>query len=364
LTREPLYPRVHDWDNLLLAHRKAARGKRGQDPAARFEVDLADRLLRIQAELRQKTYRPWPYHSFWIHEPKRRLISAAEFEDRVVHHALCNVIEPLFERRFIFDSYANRKGKGTHLAVDRCQHFSRRHRYVLQCDVRQHFPSLDHEVLMGTLTRVIRDPDVLWLYRTILDSGCGVLSEAYDMTYFPGDDLLAVLRPRGLPIGNLTSQFWSNCYLDPFDHFVKRQLRCRAYVRFVDDFLLFADDRKTLWTWKRAVVERLATLRLGIHEQRAQVRPVTAGIPWLGFVVYPTHRRVKRRNVLGYRRRLRRLLRDYEHGRVSFGELQASIRGWVEHVRYGDTWGLRSNVLGEVRLKPASVSSVGRRRTR
>lgn len=192
---------------------------------------------------------------------------------------------------------------------------------------------------------------MLWLCRRILESGIDVLDGQYDMVYFLGDDLFSVNRPRGLPIGNLTSQFWSNCYLDPFDHFVKRRLRCRGYCRFVDDFMPFADDRKTLWARKRALVERLAALRLTLHEERAQVRPVTAGIPWLGFVVYPTHRRVKRRNVVGFRRRLRGLIRRYEIGEIGFVELYESIRGWVEHVRYADTWGLRRAVLGQLRCR-------------
>ncbi len=137
---------------------------------------------------------------------------------------------------FISDSYANRVGKGTHRALDRCQEFARRYRYVLPCDVRQFFPSIDHAVLRGILGRVIADEDVLWLVDRILESGSGVLSEAYDVVYFPGDDLFAAVCPRGLPIGNLTSQFWANCYLDPFDHFIKRELRCRGYLRYVDDF--------------------------------------------------------------------------------------------------------------------------------
>jgi retron-type reverse transcriptase len=132
-----LYPRVCTWDNLYQAWRQARKGKRGRSPAATFEYDLEGNLVALQRELVAGTYRPGAYSSFYIHEPKRRLISAAPFRDRVVHHALCNVIEPLFERRFISDSYANRKNKGTHKALDRCQQAACRFRYVLQCDVRR-----------------------------------------------------------------------------------------------------------------------------------------------------------------------------------------------------------------------------------
>ncbi len=149
------------------------------------------------------------------------------------------------------------------------------------------FQSIDHAILRGILARKLHDPGVVWLIDRILESGAGVLSEEYEMVYFPGDDLFAANRPRGLPIGNLTSQFWANCYLNPFDHFVKRELRCPAYLRYVDDLLLFGDDKGQLWDWKAAAVERLAGLRLTIHDECAQVRPTTEGIPFLGFVVYP-----------------------------------------------------------------------------
>ena len=141
-----LFPQVIAWENLLLAWRKARKGKRGHPPAAMFEANAGENLLALQEELATHRYVPGDYVSFYIHEPKRRLISAAPFRDRVVHHALCNVIEPLFERRFIHDSYANRVGKGTHAALDRCQQFARRYPYVLQCDVRQFFPAIDHAI--------------------------------------------------------------------------------------------------------------------------------------------------------------------------------------------------------------------------
>ena len=189
MTISSMYASIVDWDNLWLAYRKAAQGKRGAASVARFEIQVADRLVELQAELRAKTYRPGPYTHFTIHEPKRRKISAAPFRDRVVHHALCNVIEPLFEARFITDSYANRVGKGTHRAIDRLQQFARRYRYVLRLDVVQHFPSLDHAILRAAIAEVIQDADVLWLVDVILASGAGVLADEYDMVYFPGDDL-------------------------------------------------------------------------------------------------------------------------------------------------------------------------------
>lgn len=271
-----------------------------------------------------------------------------------MHHALCNRLEPIFDRRFIPDSYANRKGKGTHAAIDRLQYFARQFRYVLRADVVQHFPSLDHAILRSEIARAISDTDILWLIDQILTSGEGILGDEYNIVYFPGDDLFAVNRPRGLPIGNLTSQFWSNVYMNPMDHFVQRELRCPAYLRYVDDFALFGDDKRQLWEWKQAIIARLGRLRLTMHESEAQVIPTRVGIPWLGFIVYPDHRLLKRRNAVNFRRRLERNIDLYQSGQISFAELDASVQGWINHVSYADTWGLRRHVFEShpFRLRP------------
>jgi RNA-directed DNA polymerase len=344
-TYRNLYPQVWDFENLYKSYRKARRGKRSKPGPAAFERIQEDELLTLQGELLNHTYKPGAYHSFYIHDPKTRLISAAPFRDRVVHHALVNILEPIWEPMFIFDSYANRVGKGTHRAIDRCQYFTRRYHYCLQCDVKQFFPSIDHAMLRAMLSHLLRDGQVLWLCDQFLASGVGVLSEAYDMVYFPGDDLFASLRPRGLPIGNLTSQFWANIYLNPLDQFIKRELHCAGYLRYVDDFLLFGDDKHQLWSWLQEVIGKLAELRLTLHKHRAQVYPVSTGIPFLGFRIYPTHRLVKRRKVVQYRRKLHNLLCGYNRGVIQLDALQASLQGWVNHVRYADTWGLRRSML-------------------
>ncbi len=273
----------------------------------------------------------------------------------MVHHALCNIIEPIFERGFIYDSYANRVGKGNHRALDRAQSYARRYRYTLPCDVRQFFPSVDHQILRHILACRLPDQDVMWLVDQILASGVGVLSEEYQMVWFPGDDLLAANRPRGLPIGNLTSQFWANGYLNGFDHFVKRELRCAAYLRYVDDVLLFGDEVRQLWGWKGAIIERMARLRLSIHEERAQVRPVTEGFPFLGFVVYPHKRRLKRRKGVAYARKFQALVEDYADGHIPLERVTASVQGWANHASYGDTLGLRRALLESV-IVPARPS--------
>lgn len=350
-----MYAKICRWENLRLAHHKAARGKRGKRAAAAFEYNLADRLLALQEELSTQTYQPGPYHSFYIHDPKRRLISATPFRDRVIHHALCNVIEPIFERSFIYDSYANRVDKGTHRAMDRAQKYARRFGYVLQIDVEQFFPAIDHPILRSTLARKLDDPDVLWLIDQILAGGASVLTEEYRMRYFPGDTLLDALRPRGLPIGNLTSQFWANCYLNPFDHFVVRELGCRGYVRYVDDVLLFANDKQTLWAWREAIIGRLARLRLAIHPG-AHPRPTAEGFPFLGFVIYPTHRRLKRRKAVAYRRKLKQLIAGWVTGERTQEAVMASLLGWINHARFGDTWGLRRSLVAHLPTQPGGVA--------
>ncbi len=284
-----------------------------------------------------------------MHGPKRRKISAAPFRDRVVHHALCRVIEPWFDRRFIPDSYANRVGRGTHRAVDRLQQFARRYRYGLRLDIVKHFPSIDHALLLEEIGRAPIDVGIRDLCAAIIASGKGVLDDEAKPCYFPGDDLFALLRPRGLPIGNLTSQFWSNVYLNPLDQFVKRELRCTAYLRYVDDMALFSDSKRELWDWRQAVVERLDRLRLRIHEFSAQVAPVSRGIPWLGFVIFPTHRLLKARMGRKGRKRLIQRWAEYREGRISFAEFDATVQGWVNHLRQADTWGLRRHIFNTIR---------------
>jgi len=346
-----MYSELISWDNLLLAYQKASKGKRGHANVAAFDHRLEDNLLQLQVELQTFAYRPGAYASFHIHEPKRRLISAAPFRDRVVHHALCNLIEPIFERSFISDSYANRIGKGTHRALNRAQEFSRKYEYVLQCDVKQFFPSVDHVLLRAEFRKKIADEHVLWLCDRILASGIGVLSNEYEMTWFLDDDLLAPLRPRGIPIGNLTSQFWGNVFMNPFDHFIKRGLRCEAYLRFVDDFLLFAPDKETLWAWLAAIQSRTERMRLSIHPNAAP-RPVTEGFTFLGFQIFPQHRRLKRQKGLYYQRKLKTLRNDYAERCITFEQLTASVQGWSNHVRYGNTVGLRKSIFKRQSISP------------
>lgn len=346
-TYRNLWSQLISFENLCTAWRNARRGKRGKPAVAEFEIAAEDHIFALQAQLDEGRYQPGRYHSFpLVENGKRRMVSAAPFPDRVIHHALCQLIVPIWEARFHAHSYACRPGKGTHKAVLRCQELSRRHRYVLQCDVKQFFPSIDHAILRGVLARHIADKRVLALIDAILAGGEDVLRHEYTLVYFPGDDLFAANRPRGLPIGNLTSQFWANCLLHPLDLFISQELRCVGFVRYCDDFLLFADDKPTLHRWREQVLAFAADLRLTLHEQRAQVYPAHTGIPWLGWVVYPDHKLLKRRCGIAFARRLRIAAEQAGRGERSYASLTTTIRSWVSHAAFGDTYRLRSKLLG------------------
>ena len=330
-----LYDQITRWKNLLNASLRARRGKRFRPNVARFEYDVEFELLRVQQELREQTYRPGPYRQFVIHEPKRRVISAAPYRDRVVHHALCNVIEPIFESRFIYDSYACRRGKGTHAAVERANNFARRFNYVLQADVEKFFPSVDHRILLTQVGRKIKDPRMMWLLGLIVShSG----QQRQPQRWFPGDDLLTPQeRPCGLPIGNQTSQFLANVMLDPVDHYIKEQLRVVGYVRYADDLLLFADDKRQLVQFRDELYQCFAKLRLTLHPNKTVIYPVSNGIPFLGYRIFPTHRMLSKRHVHRFRRRLRAMQRAYASGRMKPDEIRRRLVSWQGHASHASS---------------------------
>ncbi len=338
-----LFERFCSFENLYEAYRKARKGKRGKASVAEFEYSQEEELIKLADELSSGAWKPGGYANFYIHEPKKRLISAAPFRDRVVHHALCNILEPDWERRFIFDTYANRKYKGTHRAILRASEFSKKFKYVLQCDIEQFFPSIDHAILRGKIAAYLDDKDLINVADLILQSGMVAQTEQYEMKWFAGDDLFSFSRPRGLPIGNLTSQFWGNVFLCFFDHFVKRELRVEGYLRYVDDFLLFSNDKQELNEWKEKILQHMSKLRLTLHEP--QVFPVNTGIPFLGFRIYPTHRRLKKRRGIAFQRRFRHLYRQWVGCEIARPRLDDSARSWSAHASWGDTYGLRRSVL-------------------
>lgn len=341
-----LWPQVIDFENLLLAARQAERGKRFRPNVLAFNYNREQELLKLHRALKNKTYQPGRYTTFQVYSPKPRLISAAPYRDRVVHHALCNVIQPIFERTFIFDSYANRLGFGTHRALRRFTHFARTSCYVLQCDVRKYFPSIDHVILKALIRRKIKCQDTLWLIDTIID---GSNPQEPSIEYFPGDTLLTPLEHRkGLPIGNLTSQFFANIYLNGFDHFVKEELKAPKYLRYVDDFALFSDDYDYLFDARAAIEEYLASLRLRIHPIKSQLFETAYGANFVGFRVFQDRIRVRSDNLRRARSRFKQLQRAYSKDRISFERLSQSVQSWAAHLKHGDTGHLREDIFHQL----------------
>ncbi|MEK6804215.1 MAG: reverse transcriptase/maturase family protein [Nitrospirota bacterium] len=340
-----IWGQLTSFEHLLRAYRTARRGKRGRPGVAEFGLNLEHELLTLQRALREGTYRPGNYRLFTIYERKPRVIAAAPFCDRVVHHAIMNLIEPPLDQTFIADSYACRHGKGVHAAVDRYQAWAQTYRYALKMDVRQYFPSIDHGLLKEKLRRRIKDPRVLDLLDRIIE---GSPRGDPEPCYLPGDDLFTPFERRaGIPIGNLTSQFFANLYLDDLDHDIKQVLRVRPYLRYVDDMVVLDDDKARLADIRDAVRERLVADRLRLHPCKAHVTRVIDGLNLLGYMVYPNQRRLRNDNGHRFARRLRAMAKAYRAGRLDWADVAASIHSWVGHAKHADTEGLRRAIFSQ-----------------
>ena len=348
-----LFPRIASFSALEAAAQRAARSKRRKPGVAAFLVNLETEVLRLEHELCSGTWRPGRYVEIAIRDPKPRMVSAAPFRDRVVHHALCAVIEPLFERGFIADSYANRRGKGTHRAVARYERFRDRHRHVLRCDLYRYFPAIDHAILKADLRRRIRCAPTLALVDAIID---GSNPQEPVHLYYPGDDLFTPFeRRRGLPIGNLTSQLFANVHLDGLDHYVKEVLRAPGYLRYVDDFALFHDNAAVLEEWRVRIAAYLARRRLSLHPRKTYVAATAEPTTFLGYVLLPDgRRRLPEANVRRFRGRLRSMRDRVRAGTTTPEEARPRIASWVAHARHANTRRLRRALLGGGPFDPAA----------
>lgn len=339
-----LYGEICSFGNLVWAAQRAQQCKRFREDVLAFNYERERHLHALREGLLGKTYRPGPYRTFVVYEPKRRFISAAPYRDRVVHHALCGVIGPLFDATLIDSTYANRVGKGTHKALAHFVRLARRHRYVLLADIERHFPSLDHGVLRAKLARKIKCRDTLWLAGLILDHSNE--QEAGCDPYFEGDDLLTPLeRRRGLPIGNLTSQMWSNVYLSALDHAVAGRFGGGRYVRYVDDIALFGDDAGELREAREFMETVLARDRVRLHPVKTHVIETRHGANFLGFRVLPDRLRLRQENLRRARRRMRGMQRQYAAGHLTIGQVSQAVQSWCAHCGHGDTWRLRERVF-------------------
>jgi retron-type reverse transcriptase len=345
-----LFPQIASFSGLLVAARKAVNGKRKKPGAASFFANLERELLRLERELRGSTYRPGRYVEILVRDPKERLVSAAPFRDRVVHHALCAVICPIFEAGFIGNTFANRAGKGTHAAIRVYERHRDNHAHVLRADIFRYFPSIDHAILKSLFRRRIACEKTLALMDTIVDASNA--QEPVEL-HFPGDDLFEPYRRRrGLPIGNLTSQFFANLYLDRFDHWVSEHLGA-PYVRYVDDFALFQDDPGVLTDWRDQIERYLEGRRLKLHPRKTVILATTEPTAFLGFELHAGPRkhaggkagrggrRLPEDNVSRFRNRLRGLRDRWQAGTVSSAEIEARIGAWIAHADHADTFWLR-----------------------
>jgi len=341
-----IYNKVISKENLYRAAYMAARGRKYRRTTADFSFCLEEEIQQLREELLMKTYRHGRYKLFTIRDPKVREIAAAPFRDKVVHHAVHDVIEPLIDKSFIYDSYACRKGKGTHKAVDRAQEFLRANRYCFHGDVKKYFPSIDHGILKGLLRRRIADRDTLWLLEDVINSAVGLLAG------------LPVSRFAGLPIGSLTSQFFANLYLNELDYYIKFDLRARYYLRYMDDFLIFHNSKEWIKEVKIKIRQFLKErLALVLHEGKSQVFRSEDGIKFLGFRLYKDYRRLATDNVRRFKRRLRRFAYLLKDGKISAREIRDSIQCWRVHAEYANTAGLRKGIAEKI--EPAGL--IGRR---
>lgn len=332
-TYKDLYPGVYAFDALHSAYRRARLGKRHNAEVLRFERNLEGELIELQNELIWSEYRTGPYRAFYVYEPKKRVVAALPFRDRVLQHSLVAQIEPIWEARFIHHSYACRPGRGMHAGADQAQAWlravQREHgrAYVLKADVSKYFASIDHDILLELLARHIACPRTLALCEEIIG------------TWSPG-----------LPIGNLTSQLWANVYLHELDRFVKHELRARRYMRYMDDFAIVHHDKQALQRMRGEIEGFLAhRLRLRLND-KTQVFPVGQrhgrALDFLGYRIWPTHRRLRTTSARRMTRRMRWMQRAYARGEITLADVRQRIASWAGHAAGADTYRLRGIILG------------------
>lgn len=331
-----MFTDLTDIDSLARAHRLVMRGKQNAKAATLFDYSLMTNLLQLQRELRTGTYRPLPYRSITIYEPKLRHIQAPAFRDRIVHQALYTHLEPLYERRFIPASFACRTGKGTHQAVREIQRILRsanvRGLYVCSLDISKYFASINHGTLKRLLARVVDDTDVLQLLGRIIDSAD--TTHEYDHL-FPADSPYHTNGPRGLPIGNLTSQLFANVYLHHADSYAKQKLKIRRYIRYMDDILFFHEDKQQLLEWQQAFLNFLHDeLQLVANPRKVRIYPAAAGVAFVGFHVFPGRLRLRGSSVRRFKKRYTRQLKAMQLGTLPADKVRESLAAYTAHARH------------------------------
>ncbi len=301
-------------ENLFLAWREFRRGKRKKPDVQEFEFHLEDNLFGLHEALAGGTYEHAPYESFYIQDPKLRHIHKASVRDRVLHQVVSRVLYPIFDKSFIFDSYSCRVNKGTHRAVSRLEKFARklsknnqRPIFALKCDVRKFFDSVDQEILLNLIRRRIRDDKAIWLIRKIVHS-----------------------FPRGLPLGNVTSQLFANIYLNELDQWMKRVCCVKYYIRYCDDFVILGNEREKLENMIPKINMFLSdALKLTLHEKKIIVRKFSQGLDFLGYVIFPHHRLVRTKTRKRIFKKFSAKILAYRKEKIGENTLHQSLQSYL-----------------------------------
>ena len=329
------YPKIYNLGNLLLAWRKARKGKTKRLYIREFEKNLIKNLLELQKELENRTYSPRPLKTFILRDPKTRKISKSAFRDRIIHHALCNLLVPIFNKTFIYDSCANREGKGNLFALKRFDKFKRKTTknnnkiaFCLKADIKHYFQEVNYKILIEIITRKIKDKKVIWLVQQILNN--------YENNNEKG---------KGMPLGNLTSQFFANLYLNELDYFVKHKLRARYYIRYVDDFIILHNLKEKLEIWKLDISKFLREkLALELHTQKSKIIPLSKGVDFVGFRNFYHYKLLRKRNI----RKMLIKIKSCKKREISKEKLLESFQGWNAYAKWANTFKLRKVIIKEI----------------
>jgi len=337
----------YSFQNLIAAYYQCRKKKRLKHSSAKFEFDLETEITALEVLLKSHTYRPSPFSVFVVTEPKVREIFAAAFCDRVVHHLLYSFLLPVFEPKFIFDSYACRKNKGAHQAVKRLSKFLERgNMFFLQADIKNFFCTIKHDILFNLIQRHVSNPNILWLAKTIIDYDCAKdplkKGQLALFSKVPAHkSLFNAPLGRGLPIGNLTSQFFANLYLNEQDQFVKHKLKCRYYIRYVDDFIILDESREKLYQIKQSIEEFLQQrMLLELHQNKWRIEDTEKGIDFLGYVVKKTHILVRKRVI----KNLKKKLYQFQKDPTDRTYILSCINSYYAHFRHADSYKLRKSL--------------------
>ena len=345
-THRNLYEKIYNLKNLILAWKKARKGKTKKQYVIKFEKNLAYNLKTLHDELKNQTYSHRSLTTFILRDPKTRKISKSDFLDRIVHHAIVRIIEPIFDLTFIYDSCANRKGKGNLFAIQRFNRFKRKasknntvNCFILKADIRHYFQNINHEILLNILKRKIQDKRVIWLIERIL----GFRERERERE--TRADLQ--LSRKGMPLGNLTSQFFANVYLNELDQFVKHKLKVKFYIRYVDDFVILHASKKQLEKWRCEIDEFLKEkLKLELHPDKSRITPLSRGIDFIGFRNFYHFKLLRKRNI----KNMENKIRQFNKKKLSYEKLLDSFQGWQSYAKWANSNGIVGKILGEINI--------------